>query len=572
MIVLLLKKSDKEENPKVIAPGMFKLSVSHCISPISMSKSSCESNNVEINLKRKRRKRKSSKQNVKQVDNDVSRANSDFIHFSDLDTSNCVRRPKNIGVIWKKKGSSNTFNVALSAISVSKLNKNVKQYSRKDLLACNNSHLGETSSAYVCNDAMNVSCNHRMCNLLDDNSLFIFDDESVKISPVSKMRFRKKPRDSINVRAKSNLNKSLPRTMHKWLPKLQPLAEPIVQICLWIIDSGCSKHMTGNRALLTNFVEKFLETVRFGNNDFAMIVGYGDVVIGSMTIMCVLANKAILSGADNRPPILEKDMYDSWKSIMELYMLNRQHGRVILESVENGPLLWPTRRQLLSPHLLFRNKYRSSYETPSPSSSSSSSSTIPIQKRYRGTSELVEDTEEESSDLNDEREGSEDKGPGLEDEGLGYKALKCRELALEEGSMPSTFETPPSPEWSSGSLPISPSSLVVPSPIASPVTTPVATISVDEDQFLEGYDRDLRELYARSREARDEFFSQHYRLRSLEREQERDIVTFEALWRLVLALEAWARRVDARMAEMSKTRYDDHRLIHDVGTAHRDAA
>nr|GFC06832.1 integrase, catalytic region, zinc finger, CCHC-type, peptidase aspartic, catalytic [Tanacetum cinerariifolium] len=42
--------------------------------------------------------------------------------------------------------------------------------------------------------------------------------------------------------------------------------------------------MTGNRALLTNFVEKFLETVRFGNNDFAVIAGYGDVVIGSMTI------------------------------------------------------------------------------------------------------------------------------------------------------------------------------------------------------------------------------------------------------------------------------------------------
>ncbi|GKE49238.1 retrovirus-related pol polyprotein from transposon TNT 1-94 [Tanacetum coccineum] len=42
--------------------------------------------------------------------------------------------------------------------------------------------------------------------------------------------------------------------------------------------------MTGNRALLTNFVEKFLGTVRFGNNDFAVIAGYGDVVIGSMTI------------------------------------------------------------------------------------------------------------------------------------------------------------------------------------------------------------------------------------------------------------------------------------------------
>nr|GFC07336.1 integrase, catalytic region, zinc finger, CCHC-type, peptidase aspartic, catalytic [Tanacetum cinerariifolium] len=57
-----------------------------------------------------------------------------------------------------------------------------------------------------------------------------------------------------------------------------------VQIYLWIIDSGCSKHMTGNRALLTNFVEKFLGTVRFGSNDFAVIASYGDVIIGSMKI------------------------------------------------------------------------------------------------------------------------------------------------------------------------------------------------------------------------------------------------------------------------------------------------
>nr|GFB75400.1 ribonuclease H-like domain-containing protein [Tanacetum cinerariifolium] len=42
--------------------------------------------------------------------------------------------------------------------------------------------------------------------------------------------------------------------------------------------------MTGNCALLTNFMEKFLGTVCFGNNDFAVIAGYGDVVIGSMTI------------------------------------------------------------------------------------------------------------------------------------------------------------------------------------------------------------------------------------------------------------------------------------------------
>ncbi|GJZ49087.1 retrovirus-related pol polyprotein from transposon TNT 1-94 [Tanacetum coccineum] len=55
-----------------------------------------------------------------------------------------------------------------------------------------------------------------------------------------------------------------------------------------------------------------------------------------------LAEYMILSGADNRPPMLDKDLYDSWKSQMELYMQNREHGRMILESVKNGPLIWPT--------------------------------------------------------------------------------------------------------------------------------------------------------------------------------------------------------------------------------------
>nr|GEW24106.1 putative retrotransposon protein [Tanacetum cinerariifolium] len=54
------------------------------------------------------------------------------------------------------------------------------------------------------------------------------------------------------------------------------------------------------------------------------------------------ADKAILSGANNRPPMLEKYMYDSWKRRMELYMMNRQQGRMIPESVQNGLLIWPT--------------------------------------------------------------------------------------------------------------------------------------------------------------------------------------------------------------------------------------
>ncbi|GJV46748.1 retrovirus-related pol polyprotein from transposon TNT 1-94 [Tanacetum coccineum] len=58
--------------------------------------------------------------------------------------------------------------------------------------------------------------------------------------------------------------------------------------------------------------------------------------------MTTLANKSLLSGGDNKPPMLEKHLYDSWKIIMELYMINRPHGRMILASVEKGPLVWPT--------------------------------------------------------------------------------------------------------------------------------------------------------------------------------------------------------------------------------------
>ncbi|GKF62585.1 hypothetical protein Tco_0182639 [Tanacetum coccineum] len=103
--------------------------------------------------------------------------------------------------------------------------------------------------------------------------------------------------------------------------------------------------------------------------------------------------------------------------------------------------------------------------------SSSSLPALPSRKRYRGTSELVEDTEDESLDLDTEREGSEDEGldseeegPGSEEEedkavhegqqqavpaedttvdehlGLGYEALRHHKLVVGEGEMPSTFE------------------------------------------------------------------------------------------------------------------------------------
>nr|GEY95306.1 hypothetical protein [Tanacetum cinerariifolium] len=56
--------------------------------------------------------------------------------------------------------------------------------------------------------------------------------------------------------------------------------------------------------------------------------------------MTSLADKAILSGADDRPPMLEKDMYDSWKGRIELTSSNpRQqatinNGRVTIQPIQ----------------------------------------------------------------------------------------------------------------------------------------------------------------------------------------------------------------------------------------------
>nr|GEX36777.1 hypothetical protein [Tanacetum cinerariifolium] len=147
--------------------------------------------------------------------------------------------------------------------------------------------------------------------------------------------------------------------------------------------------------------------------------------------------------------------------------------------------------------------------------------------------------------------------PASEPLGLGYRAARRHALESTKEIAPSTYgvgqssrvytniptyappaapvQTPSSPEWSLGSLPILPSSPVVPLFIASLVATPAATISIDEVQFLEvraqlelhgsilhdhtqrldalpptlfeGYDKDLRELYTRSGEIRDENFS-----------------------------------------------------------------
>ncbi|GJX35925.1 retrovirus-related pol polyprotein from transposon TNT 1-94 [Tanacetum coccineum] len=66
----------------------------------------------------------------------------------------------------------------------------------------------------------------------------------------------------------------------------------IGQLILFIVDSRYTKYMTGNLKLLCNFVEN-LGTVHFGNDQFALFLGYGDLVQGNITIKRVYYVKGL---------------------------------------------------------------------------------------------------------------------------------------------------------------------------------------------------------------------------------------------------------------------------------------
>nr|GEV45092.1 hypothetical protein [Tanacetum cinerariifolium] len=82
---------------------------------------------------------------------------------------------------------------------------------------------------------------------------------------------------------KQTTNVSINEKQKKQQPKVKK-PKKVIQICLWCVDSGCSKHMTGNLKLLINFIWKFLGTVRFENDHVAAILGFGDLQWGNILI------------------------------------------------------------------------------------------------------------------------------------------------------------------------------------------------------------------------------------------------------------------------------------------------
>ena len=67
---------------------------------------------------------------------------------------------------------------------------------------------------------------------------------------------------------------------------------------MWVLDSGCSRHMTGDRALLSNVVEKAGPIVTFGDDSKGFTTGYGNLEIGNV----IIENISIVEGLKAQPP------------------------------------------------------------------------------------------------------------------------------------------------------------------------------------------------------------------------------------------------------------------------------
>ncbi|GJU21815.1 hypothetical protein Tco_1155157 [Tanacetum coccineum] len=90
------------------------------------------------------------------------------------------------------------------------------------------------------------------------------------------------------------------------------------------------------------------EKTRFGSTDIAsspiltvLVSLILTVLVPLILPMTSLAEFMIVTGGDNRPHTLDKTMYDSWQSNMELYIEGKDNGRMMLNSDNNGPLIWP---------------------------------------------------------------------------------------------------------------------------------------------------------------------------------------------------------------------------------------
>nr|GFB93795.1 integrase, catalytic region, zinc finger, CCHC-type, peptidase aspartic, catalytic [Tanacetum cinerariifolium] len=119
------------------------------------------------------------------------------------------------------------------------------------------------TSVTACNDSLNAkTLNVKSVSAMCDKCVLIDKHDMCVLKSVAK------PLKETAASESNNKTRNFTRKLY----------ELLIEIVLFIVDSGCSKYMTRNLKLLINFVDKFLGTVKFGNDQIAPILGYGDLV------------------------------------------------------------------------------------------------------------------------------------------------------------------------------------------------------------------------------------------------------------------------------------------------------
>nr|GFA20126.1 hypothetical protein [Tanacetum cinerariifolium] len=125
-----------------------------------------------------------------------------------------------------------------------------------------------------------------------------------KFTPSGYIWKSKSKQENVNLNVSMPLGVPLCQILHCLLVLLQ-----LVEIFLFIVDSGCSKHMMGNLKFLINFMEKFLGTVKFGNDQIAPILRY-DLEVAFRKSTCFICD------------LKENDLLSAWLWHRRLSYLN----------------------------------------------------------------------------------------------------------------------------------------------------------------------------------------------------------------------------------------------------------
>nr|GEW05095.1 copia protein [Tanacetum cinerariifolium] len=316
------QESKVKKNDKVIAPGMFR------INPFKPSR---EEKYVPNKVRASVRTNPITVSQPPVITKKVVNSDSNGLSSTGVDNTK-TRRPQ---------PRSNTKNDRVPSAFKSSCSKNkeveVKEHPRNLLLSKNKKHMSSecnnvklatqnVKSKVVCTMCKQclISVNHDVCllNYVNDmNSRGKKQKVNVSINKNQKKQKPKikKPKKVGSIERLASPKPSKPRSFLRWSPtgrlfdlkgKIVASSESesqsdcskgdkhvlltlwnlqsngfqillflwqVIQICLWCVDSGCSKHMTENLKLLINFIRKFLGTVCFGNDHIAAIPGFGDL-------------------------------------------------------------------------------------------------------------------------------------------------------------------------------------------------------------------------------------------------------------------------------------------------------